>query len=94
MGIENKQPIAFAVYLAGGDNLLKKDQAYWREGFEGWPLLGLETPDGQITYHVPEKYKVLFENDVKKGGPEWDQHTSKDVLVRLENTATLWGMSK
>ncbi len=63
--------------------LLKSELAYWREGFEGWPLIGLDSPVGQITYHVPEKYGHLFKNDIKFGGPEWDGHTSQDVINRL-----------
>lgn len=59
------------------------ERAYWRPHYEGWPLLGLETPEGQITYHVPEKHLRLFKDKVKQGGPEWDGHTPQHVVQRL-----------
>lgn len=61
--------------------------AYWRPHYEGWPLIGLVTPAGQITYHVPEKYLPLFKGRITEGGPEWDHHTGQDVLARLEQLA-------
>lgn len=58
--------------------------AYWRTHHEGWPLIGLFLlPVGQITYHVPEKYLPLFKDKIREGGPEWDGHTSQDVVGRL-----------
>lgn len=68
--------------------LLRPKQAYWRPHYEGWPLLGLQLPTGQISYHVPEKYLPLFEGKVEKGGPEWDKHTPSDVVVRLFGIAS------
>jgi hypothetical protein len=62
-------------------------RAYWRPHYEGWPLLGLELPNGQITYHVPEKFLPLFKDRVKSGGPEWDGHDSKTVVKRLQIAA-------
>ena len=61
--------------------------AYWRPHYEGWPLLGLELLAGQVTYHVPEKYLPLFKDKIKQGGPEWDGHTSSDVVDRLTQFA-------
>jgi hypothetical protein len=72
--------------------LLLRESAYWRKGFEGWPLVGLETSFGQITYHVPEKYLPLFEGKIIKGGPEWDGHTSRDVVDRLTLSADVKGL--
>jgi len=62
--------------------------SYWRPHYEGWPLLGLYLlPIGQITYHVPEKFLPLFKDKIRKGGPEWDGHTSEDVIGRLKRFA-------
>lgn len=62
--------------------------AYWRPHYEGWPLLGLVLPGiGQITYHVPEKLLPLFQHKVTLGGPEWDGHTSAQVVERLKAMA-------
>lgn len=61
--------------------------AYWRPHWEGWPLIGMEVPAGQVTYHVPEKFLPLFKDRVKEGGPEWDGHSSADVIQRLTDFA-------
>jgi hypothetical protein len=66
---------------------LAPGSAYWRPHYEGWPLLGLETVHGQLTYHVPERLLPLFSSRIKEGGPAWDGHTSADVLARLESMA-------
>jgi hypothetical protein len=63
--------------------------AYWRPHYEGWPLIGMETPFGQVTYHVPEKYLPLFSTKIKQGGPEWDGHTSAQVVERLAKFAEM-----
>lgn len=67
--------------------LLIPDKCYRRHGFDGWPLLVMETNFGQISYHVPQKFEYLFSH-IKEGGPEWDLHTSKDVADRLLKMAT------
>lgn len=67
--------------------LILSHRCYWRPHYEGWPLLGLETDRGQVTYHVPEKYLPLFTKHIRQGGPEWDGHTSKDAADRLESFA-------
>jgi hypothetical protein len=64
-----------------------RSQAYWRPHYEGWPLLGLQLPSGQITYHVPEKYLPLFKDKIVQGGPEWDGHTPSDVIFRMYGLA-------
>lgn len=61
--------------------------AYWRPHYPEWPLIGLDLPQGQITYHVPEKFVRLFDGKIKNGGPEWDGHTSGDVLITLAKFA-------
>lgn len=54
--------------------------------FEGWFISGLKKDKGeQITYHLP-----LSEWDNTSGkeldkAPEWDGHTSNDVLNRLKS---------
>lgn len=63
------------------------EAAYWRPHYEGWPLIGIETRLGQISYHVPEKYLPLFAGKIRKGGPEWDGHSSRDVIERLRDLA-------
>ena len=54
--------------------------------FEGWFILGIWFEKGkQITYHLPlEKWdETNFAQTLEKA-PDWDGHTSKDVLERIK----------
>lgn len=60
-------------------------EAYWKDGCPGWPVLFLETPAGQISYHFPEKFLPIVQANIPKDDDhKWDGHTSADVLKRLE----------
>lgn len=51
----------------------------------GWFILGIGTEPGeQITYHLPDSDwdKCDFATDLEKA-PDWDGHTSGNVLKRL-----------
>lgn len=51
---------------------------------EGWFIAGLNHSKGkQITYHIPIKYWDEFDVNELERAPEWDGHTSNDVLNRL-----------
>lgn len=53
--------------------------------WDGWFLLGINKKAGeQITYHLPVKYwnECWFAETLDKA-PEFDGHTSQDVLKRL-----------
>lgn len=55
--------------------------------WDGWFLLGMgTTPGEQMTYHLPMKYwdRCHFADDREKA-PEWDGHTSEQVLQRIAN---------
>lgn len=55
--------------------------------WDGWFLLGIGVESGeQITYHLPEKYWVECDFAVYRfSAPEYDGHTSEDVLKRLSS---------
>ncbi len=55
--------------------------------FEGWFILGIYKEKGkQITYHLPiEKWEETNFAETLEKAPEWDGHTSGDVLERLKN---------
>lgn len=58
-----------------------------RSHYDGWFLLGIGKEKGnQITYHIPDKYwnecKKFAEDMIK--APEFDGHTSQDVLERIK----------
>lgn len=53
--------------------------------FDGWFIMGIESEPGkQISYHLPmsrwEQCRFAHTMDL---APEWDGHTSQDVLNRL-----------
>ena len=54
--------------------------------YEGWFIAGIEYPKGkQISYHLPISKWDEWEFCVTLvNAPEWDGHTSNDVLERLK----------
>lgn len=76
-----------------GYALQRDNGSVWRSklhsdgsSFEGWFILGInKKPSEQITYHLPEVYwKELDWVETLEHAPEYDGHTSADVLKRLE----------
>ena len=51
--------------------------------FNGSFIAGINTPDGEITYHIKLDYWDLFDITELEHAPKYDGHTSDDVLVRL-----------
>ena len=52
--------------------------------WKGWFVAGLETPEGQITYHLPATLWHLLDGiPTPEKAPKWDGHTSDDVAHRL-----------
>ena len=45
----------------------------------GWFIVGIDTPNGQYTYHYEMGYWSLFNCVELETAPEWDFHTDKDV---------------
>lgn len=52
--------------------------------FDGWFIAGVKLPSGDVTYHLPERLWDGLEGiKALDGAPEWDGHTSVDVIARL-----------
>ena len=53
--------------------------------FDGWFVMGIGKEKGkQITYHLPiKKWEDIEFAETLEKAPEWDGHTSKDVLSRI-----------
>jgi hypothetical protein len=54
--------------------------------FDGWFVAGLRLPTGNVTYHLPNSMwetAVAANVWVRDRAPEWDGHTSADVVTRL-----------
>ena len=45
----------------------------------GWFIVGINTPEGQYSYHYEMKDWDLFQCKELDCAPEWDGHTDKDV---------------
>ena len=55
-------------------------------GFDGWFIAGIDLPTGTISYHLPERLwdaAVFTGAALMERAPEWDGHTSADVVRRL-----------
>lgn len=54
--------------------------------FDGWFILGIGKDKGeQITYHLPlNRWEETEFAETLDKAPEWDGHTSSDVLERLK----------
>lgn len=56
--------------------------------WDGWFIVGIDLPNGSVTYHLPKKY---FISAAKTGAKplyrssKWDGHTSNEVLKRLKD---------
>jgi len=55
---------------------------------EGWFIAGVETPQGQATYHLPLAWWGRFTCREIEKAPEWDGHTPDDVLKRLASLSS------
>lgn len=55
--------------------------------FEGWFIMGIGKEAGEmITYHLPiGRWDETEFAETLANAPEWDGHTSEDVLERLKN---------
>lgn len=56
--------------------------------FDGWFIAGKDTPYGQITYHIPDRLWELYAVAELDKAPQWDGHTSSDVIERLHALST------
>lgn len=59
---------------------------------EGWFIAGIRTPNGDISYHLPNSLLPLagLTGAVRLDrAPRWDGHTSADVIHRLHLLAEL-----
>ena len=50
---------------------------------KGWFIAGIDTPEGQTTYHCRGDSWNLFRVRELETAPKWDGHTPEDVLRRL-----------
>lgn len=53
------------------------------ETWDGWFIAGLNTPAGQISYHLPDELWDVVDAKIIEYNDTYDKHTSDDVLMRL-----------
>lgn len=53
---------------------------------DNWFIAGMKLPSGDITYYIPDNFwELLSDINVLEKTPEWDGHTSEEVIRRLNN---------
>ena len=60
------------------------------EEWPGWFIGGLDTPYGQITYHLPAEYWDKLPIRTETTNANYDGHTAADVLERLDTLIADW----
>ena len=58
--------------------------------FDGMFVAGVDTPDGQATYHCEDAWWGSFDCPELERAPEFDWHTPEDVLERLPSLTSLY----
>ena len=82
----NHRCILFLALLTLANNSWYSDKHSDGSVWDGWFIAGVELTEGQqITYHLPNKYLKIAEKRLLylEKAPEWDGHTSEEVLKRL-----------
>ena len=51
--------------------------------YAGMFIAGIDTPMGQATYHMEDKYWNILDVRVLDNAPTWDGHTSDDAIDRI-----------
>ena len=49
----------------------------------GWFIVGIDTPEGNYTYHYEDNFYSLFDCEELERGKHWDGHTEKDITRLL-----------
>ncbi len=71
--------IALCAHVDSWKSRLHDDGSF----LEGWFIAGINTPQGQATYHLPNRLWDDLKAPEMANAPKWDGHTSNDVLDRL-----------
>lgn len=79
--------ICLCVYLYRDHDVWRSKKHSDGSEWDGWFIMGIGREKGeQITYHLPTSYweNTMFAKTLDQA-PEWDGHTSADVLERLKS---------
>ncbi len=57
--------------------------------FEGMFIVGIDTPEGQATYHYDiDPYWDMFKVKELETAPKWDGHTPEEAIIRISKLTT------
>jgi hypothetical protein len=79
--------VLFSVICNHNPNLAWKAKAH-HDGtmYDGMFIVGIQTPEGQATYHYDiEPYWDYFLVKELDKAPEWDGHSPKDAIERIQH---------
>lgn len=76
--------LLFAVVCSRSAGAFKTRRNDRGEEWPGWFIAGLNTPYGQITYHLPASMWGLVDAEEIECNAGYDGHTARDVVQRLE----------
>ncbi|MFW7187330.1 hypothetical protein [Lysinibacillus sp. BNK-21] len=79
----NHRMILFAVICKKNKSMCWKSKKHHDDTmYDNYFIVGIDTPNGQFTYHYHLKHWHMFDVKELENAPNWDGHTSDDV-VRL-----------
>lgn len=80
--------LSATIFNANRDVAWKSKRHDDGEMIKGFFIVGIETPEGQFTYHYPLEYWGYFKVKKMNYAPVWDGHSSDDVgrLLSLVNS--------
>ena len=83
--------VLFSVIVANyPDRAWKAKKHHDGTMYDGMFIVGIETPDGQATYHYDiDPYWDMFKCRVLDNAPEWDGHTPAQAIERIGRLATM-----
>ena len=83
--------VLFSVIVANyPDRAWKAKKHHDGTMYDGMFIVGIETPDGQATYHYDiDPYWDMFKCRVLDNAPEWDGHTPAQAIERIGRLASL-----
>ena len=75
--------LSATIFNANRDVAWKSKRHDDGEMIKGFFIVGIETPEGQFTYHYPLEYWNYFKVKKMNYAPVWDGHSSEDVCRLL-----------
>lgn len=75
-----------ALFDAHPEMCWKSKQHHDGTMYDGYFIIGIDTPCGQASYHYPLDYWKLFDIRELERAPEWDGHTPHEAITRIAET--------